>query len=223
MPKIKTNNIETYYEITGEGTPLVLIPGMGMSMNLWIPQVEPFSKHFKVITYDVRGHGDSGSSDDKYSIKLFASDLKALLDTLGISKTHICGLSMGGLIAQQYAIDYPDMVDRLIIVGAFCHISFGEKILTAYLKTVHRIMFMFMSMQKYTDMHAKGIFKKEEQQELREFFIREKVDNIAKKEFLKAMSATFSFESLNRLKEIMSPTLILSAEGGKRERQQAAV
>jgi 3-oxoadipate enol-lactonase len=221
MPKIKTNNIETYYETHGEGAPLVLIPGMGMCHRLWQPQIEPFSQHFKVITYDVRGHGESGGSDDKYSIKLFASDLKALLAELHVTKAYICGLSMGGLIAQQFAIDYPDMVNKLIIVGAFSHLGLREKILAAYLKVVHRVLFMFMNMEQYAKLHAKGLFSKEDQQALRDFFVSEKIDNISKKEFLKAMAATSHFNCLDRLKEIKSPTLILTAERGKTERRQS--
>jgi pimeloyl-ACP methyl ester carboxylesterase len=221
MPKIKTNNVETYYEIHGEGTPLVLIPGMGMCHKLWMAQIEPFSQRFKVITYDVRGHGESGSSNEKYSIKLFAGDLQALLAELHVTKAHVCGLSMGGLIAQQFAIDYPDMVDKLIIVGSFSHLGLKEKILAAYLKAVHRVLFMFMSMEQYAKLHAKGLFSKEEQQELRVFFVKENIDNISKKEFLKAMAATSYFNCLDHLKEIKSPTLILTAERGKTERRQS--
>jgi len=223
MPKVKTNNIETYYEIHGEGTPLVLLPGMGMCHKLWMPQIEPLSQHFKVITYDIRGHGESDGSDGKYSIKLFANDLKTLLDELHVTKAHICGLSMGGLIAQQFIIDYPDMVDKLIIVGAFSHLGSKEKILAVYLKAVHRILFIFVSMDQYARLHAKGLFNKKEQQALRDFFIKEKIDNISKKEFLKAMSATSHFNCFNQLKEIKSPTLILTAERGKTERRQAEI
>jgi len=221
MPKIKTNNIETYYEIHGEGAPLVLIPGMGMCNRLWNLQIEPFSRHFKVITYDVRGHGESGGSDEKYSIKLFAGDLKALLAELHVTKAHICGLSMGGLIAQQFAIDYPDMVDKLIIVGSFSHLSSREKIIAGYLKAVHRVLFMFMSMEQYAKLHSKGLFRKEDQQPLRDFFIKEKIDQISKKEFLKVMAATSHFNCLGRLHEIKSLTLILTAERGKAECRQS--
>ncbi len=222
MPKIKTNNIDTYYEIHGDGTPLVLIHGVGVCHKLWQPQIEPFSKHFRLITYDVRGHGESSGSDEKYSIKLFASDLKVLLDTLGITKAHLCGLSMGGLIAQQFVIDYPTMVNKLILAGTFCHLGFRGTILITFARALNRIVLTFISMETNARIGAKGSFKKEEQEELREFFVKE-VAKISKKEYFKVIDATYSFDSLKRLKEIISPTLILNAEGEKFERKQAEI
>ena len=222
MPKVKTNNVETYYESHGGGTALVFIPGVGACHKLWQPQIEPFSKRFEVIVYDVRGHGESSGYDEKYSIKLFASDLKALLDELGVTKAHLCGLSMGGLIAQQFAIDYPAMVDKLILAGTFCHIPIWGKILMSLAKSLNRVVLTFISMETNAKIGAKGIFKKEEQEELREFFIRE-VNKISKKEYFKVIDATYSFDSLKRLKEIQAPTLILNAEGEKHERQQAEI
>ena len=82
MPRVNTNNVETYYEIHGDGAPLVLIHGVGACHKLWQPQIEPFSQRFRVIVYDVRGHGESTGYDEKYSVRLFASDLKVLLDSL---------------------------------------------------------------------------------------------------------------------------------------------
>ena len=222
MPKVKTNNVETYYETHGDGTPLVFIPGVGACHKLWQPQIEPFSKHFKVIVYDVRGHGESSGYDEKYSIKLFASDLKALLDGLGVTKALICGLSMGGLIAQQFAIDYPTMANKLILAGTFCHIPVWGKVIMSFAKALNRIVLTFFSMERIMQRGAKVFFKKEEQAELRDFFVKEVV-RIPKKEYFKAVAATYSFDSLKRLKEIGAPTLILNAEGEKHERQQAEI
>jgi len=222
MPKVKTNNVETYYEVHGDGTPLVFIHGVGACTKMWQSQIEPFFQHFKVIIYDVRGHGESSGYDEKYSVNLFASDLKALLDELGVARAHICGLSMGGLIAQQFVIDYPAMVDRLILAGTFCHIPLWGKMLLIFARGLNRVVLMFISMETNAGIASRGLFKKEEQAELRDFFVRE-VNKISKKEYFKVVAATYAFDSLKRLKEIGSPTLILNAEGEKRERQQAEI
>jgi len=222
MAKIKTNNVETYYEIHGDGPPLMLIHGLGACHKLWQPQIEPFSQNFKVIVYDVRGHGESSGYHEKYSVKLFASDLKALLDLLGVKKVHLCGLSLGGLIAQQFAIDYPTMVHKLVLAGTFCHIPMWGKIQIAFYKFLNRIVLTFVSMEGYGRIAARGLFRKREQEELRDFFIKE-VYKISKKELFKVLDATYSFDSLKALKKIGSPTLILNAEGEKRERQQAEI
>ncbi len=219
MPVTKTNNIETYYETHGDGTPLVFIHGLGVCHKLWQLQIEPFSEHFNVIVYDVRGHGESTGSDEKYSIGLFASDLKVLLDELGVAKAHLCGLSMGGLIAQQFAIDYPATVDKLILAGTFCHLFPGGGIL---MKVVNRIISRFFSWERLVQRGAPALFKNEEQAELRDFFVKE-VFSISKKEYSKAVDATYSFDSLKRLKEIGAPTLILNAEREIYERRQAEI
>jgi pimeloyl-ACP methyl ester carboxylesterase len=222
MPKIKTNNVETYYEIHGTGTPLIFIHGLGACHKLWQPQIEPFAEHYKVIVYDIRGHGESSGYDEKYSIRLFASDLKALLDFLEIREAHICGLSLGGLIAQQFAIEYPTMVNKLVLAGTFCHIPIGGRISITFYRALNRIVLTFMSMERYSKLGAKGLFRKKEQEQLRDFFVRE-VSRISKKELFKVIDATYFFDSLEILQQIASPTLILNAEGEKRERKQAEI
>jgi 3-oxoadipate enol-lactonase len=222
MPTVKTNNVETCYETSGQGDPLVLIHGLGACHKMWQPQIEPFSEHFKVVAYDVRGHGESSGYDEKYSVGLFATDLKVLLDELGIGKAHICGLSMGGLIAQQFAIDCPSMVDRLVLCGTFCHLGIRRNLLMALTRVLNRIVLAFISMDTNARIGAKGLFKKKEQEELRDFFVRE-VSRISKKEYSKVIAATYAFDSLRWLREIESPTLILNAEGEKHERQQTEI
>ena len=222
MPKLKTNDIETYYETRGEGTALVLIPGVGACHKLWQPQVEPFSRHFKVIVYDVRGHGDSTGSNEKYSIALFASDLKTLWEGLGVNKAHICGLSLGGLIAQQFVLDYPRIVDRLVLVGTFSYVGGPLRLLIPLANLAKRLLYTFFSIEQIMKRGAKVFFKKPEQQELREFFVKEVV-KISKKEYFKVVDATYAFNSLDRLKEIKAPTLIINAEGEKVERKQADI
>ncbi|MCD6488280.1 MAG: alpha/beta fold hydrolase [Desulfurococcales archaeon] len=108
MPYIRTNDIITYYEVYGEGYPLVLIHGAWSDHGVWRPQIEYFSRSYKVIVYDLRGLGRTDRSKTReYSLELFVDDLKALLEALSIEKPIICGRSLGGLIAQAYAIKYP--------------------------------------------------------------------------------------------------------------------
>jgi len=79
---IVTNGITTYYEIHGSGPPLILIYGISLDHNMWQPQISYFSNKYAVITYDIRGHGQSEGSDGDYSLEIFADDLKTLLDNL---------------------------------------------------------------------------------------------------------------------------------------------
>lgn len=108
------NGIKLYYEVTGEGHPLVLIHSMLMNHKMWDDQVEAFSKKYKVIRYDQRGYGKSELKSPVNNV----SDLAELLKVLGIEKTYVLGLSMGGEIALEFALEYPDKVDGLVLVGS---------------------------------------------------------------------------------------------------------
>ena len=112
------NSARLYYEVAGEGHPLVLIHGGLVDHHLWDEQIPVFAQHFKVIRYDMRGFGSSGlvkAGDAPYSMR---SDLHALLQHLGIEKTYVMGLSMGGGMAIDFTLEYPEMVDALIPVAA---------------------------------------------------------------------------------------------------------
>lgn len=108
-------DIHMYYELAGDGAPLVLVEGLGYATWMWWRQLPSFSNAFKVITFDNRGAGQTDKPDEEYSVKLMADDLAGLLRMLGINRAHILGVSLGGFIAQQFALDYPGMVDRLIL------------------------------------------------------------------------------------------------------------
>lgn len=121
MGLIKVNGIDMYYEIHGSGEPLVLIEGLGYATWMWYEQIEVLSKHFKVIVFDNRGVGKTEMPDEEYTIELFAADTAELLDALEIKKAHILGVSMGGYVAQEFALRYPEYVDKLIL----CSTTFG--------------------------------------------------------------------------------------------------
>ncbi len=118
MPVAFANGIHQNYEIDGDGSPLVFIHGLGFSLRMWNLQVEYFKTLYKVIVYDLRGHGLTDSPNEPYSIGAFSKDLYELLDTLGVKKTAICGLSLGGRIALRFCIEYPERVYSLVLADA---------------------------------------------------------------------------------------------------------
>lgn len=117
MPTARTKEIETYYEVSGSGPPLVLICGISAELQVWRSQVGELSKHFKVICYDNRGAGRTSAPDSPYSISQMADDLAALLDALEIESAHLLGWSMGGYIAQTFARSYPQRVRKLVLIA----------------------------------------------------------------------------------------------------------
>lgn len=116
MPIISLpTELDMYYEINGQGPPLLLIMGTAADHTTWASQVEAYKSDFTVITYDARGTGQSTSPTDprSYSMRVLADDAAALLNSLGIKSAHISGLSLGSATAQEFAINYPQMLNSL--------------------------------------------------------------------------------------------------------------
>ena len=119
--KIKANGISINYELAGQGKCLTLIHGMGSNLSTWFYQVPSFSKHYQVLTYDVRGHGQTEANNEELTIELWVDDLYALLKGLNINEVFLLGHSMGGSIALQFTLKHSKMVKALILsssVGA---------------------------------------------------------------------------------------------------------
>ena len=121
MPKISVNGLKLYYEIEGNGEPVVLIPGFASGLSLWSRQAPALSRHFRVITFDPRGICASDSPEGPQTIDLLADDLAHLLQALGVVTAHIVGVSFGGFVAQEFALKYPSMTRKLVL----CCTSFG--------------------------------------------------------------------------------------------------
>jgi pimeloyl-ACP methyl ester carboxylesterase len=110
----KVDGTQLYYEFLGNGEPLVLIHGGLIDLRMWDDQFEFFAQHYRVIRYDVRGHGRSPSPPGAYRDD---NDLAALLKHLGVERAHVMGLSLGGRIAVDFALMHPEMVISLIPVA----------------------------------------------------------------------------------------------------------
>lgn len=115
MPRAKLKDVSLYYEIYGQGKPLLLIAGLGSDVSSWLSVVRQFSAYFKTIIFDNRSCGRSRAPRNKCTVSCMAKDVVGLLDFLKIEKAHILGHSMGGYIAQGLALKYPKRVDKLVL------------------------------------------------------------------------------------------------------------
>ena len=123
MPIAKTGNLDIYYEIMGQGEPLVMIRGVGSTVDHWYEQVPVLSKKYQLLVFDNRGIARSSDPGGSFSTKNMAADTVALMVALGIKKAHVLGYSMGGMIAQELALAYPEKINGLILVATDCGIS----------------------------------------------------------------------------------------------------
>jgi len=121
MPYANINKSSLYYEIHGDGFPLILIQGLGANIYWWGEGlINEISKFFKVIVFDNRGTGRGEAIDRDFTINDLAGDLAGLMDELDIQRAHVLGISMGGMIAQAFVLKYPERVDKLVLCSTNC-------------------------------------------------------------------------------------------------------
>lgn len=123
MPSVKVNDIEMYYEVHGEGEPLVLIGGLGTDVRPYATIVRALSERYRVVSFDNRGAGLTDKPDIRYTIEMMAEDTVGLLGVLGIQGASLLGVSMGGRIALALALGHPELVRSLILVSTSAHAS----------------------------------------------------------------------------------------------------
>lgn len=210
MPRAKTGEIELNYEIDGSGEQtLVFINGITMDTNGWGYQAPFFSQFFKVVRYDCRGQGLSDKPANPYSQEMHADDLKNLLDVLGVDKVHLIGLSNGGMIAQHFALKYPDKLISLILVDTCCYV---DKLLQLMIDTWIKATEIGGNEFRY-DMSLPVIFS--------ETFIRNNEENLSHMKennlianspeaIINLVKATADHDLSHRIQEIKCPTLIIA-------------
>jgi 3-oxoadipate enol-lactonase len=124
MPDIKADDgciIHAEIEGPDNAPVLMLSNSLGTNLHMWDEQVAPFTRHFRLLRYDRRGHGKSGVPKGPYSMERFGRDVIAVLDGLGIRKINWCGLSMGGMVGQWLGANAGDRVDKLILSNTACY------------------------------------------------------------------------------------------------------
>src|SRR5580704_2207917 len=116
MPKIQVGDVNLNYDVAGKGEPLLLIMGLGASSAMWDPElITELARTFRTITFDNRGTGQSDKPDAPYSIEMFADDAAGILEHLEIPTAHIFGVSMGGMISQEFALRHAPLTHTLTL------------------------------------------------------------------------------------------------------------
>jgi 3-oxoadipate enol-lactonase len=220
------NNIRFCYTIQGEGYPLILLHGFAMYKEFWKWQVETLSKYFKVITLDFRGCGKTDHPLQGYSMDLLADDLKAVIDYLHIDKVNLGGHSFGGMVAQHFALKYPENLNKLILMSTFANLPlsksglemYKQSQLSFYNKKVEEPNTAFW--EKMKQRFSRGFYKEMVQnpgkpihnifipKELMEFENRNGTSK--PQDILNMIDAIINHNTLNQLNQIKNKTLILA-------------
>lgn len=211
MPKLHIRDIDLYYETAGQGQSILLIHGLGSSTRDWEKQIAFFSKHYHIVAFDVRGHGQSDKPPGPYSIPLFTDDAAKLIKALDIVPTHVVGISMGAMIAFQLAVSAPDLVSSLVIVNAAP--EFVAHTIKERLQVIQRqLIVRLLGMRKMGKVLSKRLFPKPEQEDLRLLFVERWAENDPRA-YLDSMQAIVGWSVADQLSGIRCPTLVIAADG----------
>ena len=210
MPFLTTKAAEIYYEIHGEGAPFLFCSVTGCDHQAWkFHQVPEFSRNHKVILFDYRGTGKSSKDVQRYSVKMFTEDAAALLDALDLEQAIVCGHSMGGVVAQLLALDYPQKVRKLILASSGSSHPNAHGIPLAMCRDMVRLGFEGYIRQHTIETGWTKAFVAAHSQVI-EKFLQVRMAGIASLEnYLHFVLARQQHDHTDRLKEIRVPTLIL--------------
>lgn len=135
---VHSEGCQIYYQVRGQGTPLILLMGFGADGNVWELHVAEYEKHFKCVLIDNRGVGKSDQPKGPYHTKMMANDVIAVMDELNIQQAQVAGISMGGAIAQSLAIQFPKRVKSLCLISTWPVFNNYAKTIYENLKKIRR-------------------------------------------------------------------------------------
>jgi 3-oxoadipate enol-lactonase len=223
MAMSKVGDINIYYDIQGKGEPLVLIPPYTSHSIVWGRQVPFFAREYQVITVDNRGAGRSDKPAPPYTIKMMVEDLAKTLEATDVKKAHLFGISMGGAIAQQFALTYPERVMSLILGSTFASQCGPHYIIPG----AEAASFLF-DMERRKGLTPQEMGKEQLQLNFSPAFVNYVVNNPAVLSRLMAdeyaaplngvmgqAAALKSFDIYEHLPEIQSPTLVIHGDSDR--------
>lgn len=213
MAFIENQGARIYWDEQGQGAPLLLIMGLGYPSYLWHRTRPALAAQYRTIALDNRGSGRSDVPEGPYTIALMASDAAAVLDAASIDSAHVFGLSMGGMIAQEFALQYPKRV-RSLILG--CTAPGGPNAVRAEAEVTRILKAQDMSpeeaalaMRPYIYDAGTPLERIEEDMAIRrQWFPR-------RQGYFGQLQAIFAWESYTRLAQIAAPTLVIHGESDK--------
>ena len=210
MTKKTINGITINYELEGEGKTIVFVHGLSDSLAYWKVLSENLKNDYQTLIYDLRGHGESSDDDRNTTIDLYQEDLYQLLKSLNIENAVFVGLSLGGNVILDLAVNHPEMVKGLIVMSSFPeHDEKLKKIFDDFDNAIDKgFVEFFDTILPYT--LTEDLL--EEHKELLENLKHEAAKTANKKKKKKGINAGYGFDLTEKLNEINAPALVIAGE-----------
>lgn len=210
MPTIPVNDNNLSYIDQGTGASLLLVHGLGSCKEDWHPQIESLAKEYRVIALDLRGHGASSKPRIGYSIRQFTDDVLTFMDALELSHVHLIGFSLGGMIAQQFAVDYPQRLCSVTVINATPSVVLDNWQVRKMFWS--RLLFIqFRGVKYMAKLIAKNNFPAPEQAQLREQVEQQFARN-DKAAYFRSTRALINWDVRPKLNNISCPMLVISSD-----------
>lgn len=219
MAFARLDNFDLYYETHGAATnpALVLIPGFASGAWIWQRQIEDLSERFFVVAFDPRGVSNSKIAErlaETVSVRTIADDVAKLLDWLDINKATIAGASFGGFVAQEFALRYPERLDKLILVcttaGGANHVKAELEILRAFAPDPE--LSLSEHIKKFMRPAFSAEFNRRSANEIEAVCRLREMNPVPEKVYAAQLAAAFTFDSSSRIQEIKAPTLVVTGD-----------
>jgi 3-oxoadipate enol-lactonase len=210
MPFTENNGVKIYWEEEGKGMPVLLIMGLGWPSYMWYRTKPLLTTQYRTITFDNRGAGRSDIPAGPYSIATMASDAAAVLDAAGVESAHLYGVSMGGMIAQEFALQYPKRVKSLILG---CTAAGGPESKRAEPEVLEVLTRQGMSPEEAARAINPYIYDKETPQSRIEEDMKIRLQWAAPPQgYLAQLQGIIIWEAYSRIAKIAAPTLVIHGE-----------
>ena len=213
--EVQSNGQTLYWESYGEGNPLILVMGIGYDSTLWkLHQVPFFSEHFKTIIFDNRDVGRSSKATKAYTIADMADDLVGLMNALGIERAHMLGLSMGAMIAQEFAIRYPKKLEKLVLTGtgaSNARSRFDPISIWSYIKTQDTNGLMFAA-QQFIWLFSESFNRNHEAVNQTLQMLASNPNPVSAEAYQRQAEAYVKHDTLDRLNKVAAPTIVIAGE-----------
>jgi 3-oxoadipate enol-lactonase len=214
MPSRQFGKIRLYYEIDGQGEPVLFLHGLGSSARDWVHQASVFAAQYRVVIPELRGHGRSDKPPGPYSMALFANDIAALIRALRIAPVHVVGLSLGGFVACQLVVDHRDLVRSLVLVNSAPGLprhSLQERSRLAWNLLLRRLIVRLFGMRALGRVLGRRLFPRPDQTELKRTFIERWGEN-QPDAYLASLAAVSDWGVEDHLDAMRCPVCVIAGE-----------